>query len=179
MFVQTITKVIKDYRFMLRKIYKGQQLERVKKLHEMGLKDPKLNNDPVALFHVAHAIVNDLQQNHKPKKSGYYAYSGVIDFCGYVVDFLDDFEVNGDVVVHKAQEASQAMLSFVQSIESHSFDSEFFQKAKGYNEVVARCGSNEQQALYKKILRDQALPAPVKDGCIDHFEACIIKELIG
>src|SRR3989344_7257043 len=111
-FSQTMKKSISIYRVMLRKHL--SQVERVNKLQQLNLKNSQLYENDIALYHTGYAIVNDIEKNLDPLAHGYYAYSGVASFAGYLKTFLQNYTIEGTQVIHCSQKASRALVQAIQ-----------------------------------------------------------------
>lgn len=154
-FAETIAKAISDYRQLLRR-YLPQSV-RVTKLSELKLKDPTLYDSDLTLFKVAHAIIADIEENMKVPDQGYYSYSGILMFCDYLKEYLDNYEIDGDQVVHRAQKASKALLQAIQlaMLPENRLNETIVQKFQQCNETIAQYGSKEQRQLHKNNLERQ------------------------
>lgn len=149
-FKDTTVKAISNYRAMLRKYL--PQAERVSKLSELNLKNPRLYENEIALYHTAHAIVADVERNLNSSTKGYYSYSGVGNFARYLKDFLVNYYIDGDRVVHRAQKASRALISAIQLIAANTLDDHAREKLIDCNQLIASLGSDEQKDLHKNTL---------------------------
>src|SRR5262245_21472447 len=96
-FSETMKKTIRIYRQMLRKYL--PQAVRVNKLQQLNLKNSRLYENEIALYHTGHAIVSDIEKNLDKSAYGYYAYSGVGNFCTYLKNFLDNYVIEGNHVI--------------------------------------------------------------------------------
>ena len=104
-FIETVSKAVSDYRQMLRRYL--SQSERVSKLSELNLKNPDYS-DEMGLYHLARAIIHDIEQNLNITTKNYYSYSGVGNFCRYLKEFLSNYIVEDNTVTHRAQKASRS-----------------------------------------------------------------------
>lgn|SRR3990167_4944134 len=152
LFSETMTKVIGDYRFLLRRHL--PQAERMIKLQELKLKREDIYSSDIALFEAGTAIADDLEKNMLEKTSGYYAYSGIAEFCKYLKEFLSHYYVEKDQVVHRAQKASRALLQSIQltALPRERLDETIAKTLANCNTTVAGFGSIEQCELQLQTL---------------------------
>jgi len=172
LFAETIATSISDYRQLLRRYLK--QAERVSKLAELNLKDPNIYNSEIALFHTAWAIVRDIEKNMEIPEQGYYSYSGIQHFCNYLKEFLSNYEIDGNQVVHRAQKASRAIIQVIQltSGPTERLDVSISQRIEACNQVVADYGSEEQYELHRSTLTRQQTRNPAFfQPLLESFEA--------
>lgn len=153
-FSEAMKKTINIYRSMLRKYL--PQAERVNKLHELNLKNPQLYENEIALYHTGYAIISDINKNLNKSRSGYYSYSGVGTFGEHLKKFLEDYEVNGNGVIHRSQKASRALIQAIQllTLPREKLTPDVSSQLAKCNEVIAKYGSEEQQELHKTTLRN-------------------------
>ena len=171
-FAETISKAISDYRYLLRRYL--SQSERMVKLQKLRLKDAHTYQSDLSLYQAAHAIITDIEDNMLKTEGSYYSYSGIGQFCQYLKEYLNDYEVEGNSVVHHARKASRALLQAIQLIATpkdrlnevvakHLFEC---------NHLVANFGSNEQFNLYLQTLeRHQAESPGFYTRIIAHVES--------
>lgn len=147
-FAETIAKAIHEYRTMLRKHL--PQSERMVRLSQLNLKDPAIYDSEVSLFHTAHRIVDDIEQNVKNAEQGYYSYSGIIQFAKYLKQYLNKYELENNQVIHRTQKASRAIVQAIQliTLPSNRLSESIATKLLKCNEMIATFGSNEQFELH-------------------------------
>jgi len=171
-FAETVTKAIADYRYLLRR-HLGQ-VERVTKLQQLHLKDAATYKTDLALYNAAQAIITDIEKNMTQSKPGYYSYSGIDQFAQYLKEYLDDYLVEGDEVVHRARKASRALLKAIQlsALPSARLDEKTAKQFFDCNKTVAEFGSGEQYRLHAEMLeRQQASHPGFYTRIIAHFES--------
>lgn len=153
-FAKTIARAISDYRQLLRKHLK--QDARMAKLRELQLRDPGIFASESALYSTAWRIVRDIEKNMNVNESGYYAYSGVKKFCEYLKKYLNNYEFEGESVIHRTQKASRALLKAIQLISMSKPDSAHTEKMlasiQDCHTVIASLGSPEQHEMYRHNL---------------------------
>lgn len=152
LFSETITLAIKDYRFLLRRYL--TQVERVVKLQELNLKDPAIYQTDLSLYRVAEKIIQDIDKNMSVPNEGYYAYSGIEQFRMYLKEYLDNYYIEGDRVVHRAQKASRALIESIQLIAmpNERLTSQVEKKLFDCNEKIVKFGSFDQCKMQLEAL---------------------------
>jgi len=150
-FVETISKAISDYRQLLRRHL--SQSERMTKLMELNLKQPDYSNQ-VALYRTAQRIIQDIETNLDRGPKSYYTYSGVGNFGRYLKDFISNYIIEGQQVVHRAQKASRALLDSIQliSLPVERLTPDILDAINKNSMAIAHFGSEEQCELYKENL---------------------------
>lgn len=153
-FSETMKKAINIYRSMLRKYL--PQAERINKLHKLNLKNQQLYENEIALYHTGYSIISDINKNLNQSNVGYYSYSGVESFGEYLKDFLENYEIDGNGVVHRSQKASRALIQAIQllTLPKDKLTSEIADQLAHCNEVIVKYGSEEQQELHKTTLQN-------------------------
>lgn len=154
-FVQVMSKTISVYRQMLRKYL--PQTERIKKLNELGLKNPQLYENEKLLYQTGYRIVEDIEQNLDSCTYGYYSYSGLGNFATHLKDFLKNYMiVDGKKIIHRAQKASNAIVEAIQLIAQplDKLNEEIKRKLLILNTIIANYGSVEQHELHKTNLQN-------------------------
>ena len=173
-FSETMVQAIGEYRGLLRRHL--SQVERMMKLQQLGLRDSDLYENEVALYNTGLAIVEDMKANMAMNNPGYYSYSGVQQFCEHLQDYLSNYAVENDQIVHRAQKASRAVLDAVQwmSLPRDSLDDAVLKKFLECNKTVALNGSKEQCDLLLQTLSRQQMSNPgFYTRIIAHLESLI------
>ncbi len=153
-FIDTMQKAIKKYRQLLRKFL--PQAERISKLNKLQLKSAQLYTNDLWLYETGRRIVADIKDNLSPENQGYYSYSGVERFADYLKEFLDDYHIEDEQVVHRAQIASRAMVKAIQliTLPRENLTENIETELAKLNRVVAEYGSEEQKDLHKSALQN-------------------------
>ncbi len=159
-FSETMIKAISDYRFLLRRYL--QQAERMAKLRELKLRDSDIYDNDLALFHVGKAIIEDMKNNMDSGGQGYYAYSGIGEFCKFLGEYLDNYFIENDHVVHRAQKAARAIITAAQlmALSRDRLDEVVAKKLFDCNRTVVNFGSQEQCELQLHTLTRQQASHP-------------------
>src|SRR3990167_5964239 len=107
-FSETMIKAVADYRLLLRRYL--TQSERMAKLRALKLRDLSITDNDLTLYQAGKAIIEDIERNMAVPNQGYYSYSGISQFCQYLTEYLDNYHIENDQVVHRAQKASRALI---------------------------------------------------------------------
>lgn len=175
-FIETVARAIGDYRFLLRRHLK--QPERRQKLAELNLKDPSLFEDAVRLYQVAWGIVRDIE-NSVEQPTGYYAYSGVAEFGRFLREYLEEYEVEGDRLVHNAQRASQAIIKAIQclALPDAQLTASAGATLRQCNTLIVKYGVEEQHDMYESALEKQLiLRRAFFTPIYDHFQSLLVDD---
>ena len=150
-FLETISKAIRDYRKMLRRHL--SQSERMTKLAELNLKHLDYENE-VALYRTAQRIVQDIEINLDVQNKNYYTYSGAGNFGRYLKEFLMNYIIEGAYVIHRAQKASRALIEAIQLImlPIDRLTPSVLETINRNSMTIAHYGSEEQCELYRENL---------------------------
>lgn len=174
-FSETMTKAISNYRLLLRRYL--QQTERMMKLRELNLRDSDIYESDLALYQVGKLIVSDIQNNmNQGANKGYYSYSGVAEFGKYLSDYLDNYHVENNRVIHRAQKASRALMTSVQlmTLPRERLNEAVCNQLFDCNRVIADFGSQEQCDLQlQALIRQQANNPGFYTRIIAHLESLL------
>lgn len=164
-FSDTMREAITVYRRMLRK-YMSQD-RRMLKLRQLNLKNSQLYENEIALYHAGKAIVLDIEKNLDRLGSSYYAYSGVGKFSAYLKNFLKNYEIESNQIIHRSQKASRALVRAIQflNMSGEKLTENVRKQLMRSNIIIAEYGSTEQYTLYKTVLRN-AIHAKENDNII-------------
>lgn len=171
-FSETMIKAIKDYRFLLRRYL--NQADRMTKLRELKLRDRSIYKDDLALYKTGLAIIADIENNMSVLNQSYYSYSGIDQFCAYLKEYLDNYYVENNQVVHCARKASRALLVAIQltGMSREKLDDSAAKQLFDCNKIVITFGSREQQDLQLQTLaRQQANNPGFYTRIIAHLES--------
>ena len=171
-FAETVTKAIADYRYLLRR-HLGQ-VDRMTKLQKLQLKNNEIYKTDLALYKAAMSIVADIEENMLVQNPGYYSYSGIDQFSQFLKEYLNDYLIENDQVVHKARKASRALLQAIQlaSLPVERLDEGVAEKLLACNTVILKFGSTEQHNLQLSMLERQQVENPdFYTRIIAHFES--------
>ncbi|GEM_PF-1869098 len=148
MFVETMSRAISDYRQILKKYLTPAQ--RSAKIAELRLKDPTIFDDEPALYNTVQEILRDIEKNIQIPNEGYYSYYGIIRFAKFLREYIENFTVDGDVVIHKAQKASNVLIKIIQllSLPDEQLSEKIAQQVIESHPLIIELGSKEQLAIY-------------------------------
>ena len=173
-FSETMIKAIADYRFLLRRYL--SQVERMTKLQKLKLRDSDTYESDLALYEAAKGIVTDIENNMETANQGYYSYSGIQEYCKFLSEYLENYHVENNQVVHRAQKASRALMTAIQltSLPRERLNDSVTKQLFDCNKTVAGFGSHEQCELQLQTLaRQQAENPAFYTDIIAHLELLI------
>lgn len=176
-FSETMVQVIGEYRALLRRHL--DQVARMVKLQQLGLRDASLYENDIALYNTGLAIVQDIRTNMAMENPGYYSYSGVQLFCDHLKEYLSNYHVENGQIVHRAQKASRAVLSAVQwmGLPRERLDEGVLKKLFECSKTVVTFGSPEQcELLLQTLSRQQAANPGFYTRVIAHLESLIASQ---
>lgn len=174
LFSETMAKAISDYRLLLRRYL--NQVDRMTKLQKLKLRDSEIFKSDVALYQVGNAIIADIEENMSIPDQGYYSYSGIKQFSEYLKEYLSNYHVENNQVVHRAQKASRALLDSIQlaGLPREKLGEEITTQLFECNKIVVTNGSEEQCELQMQILaRQQAQNPGFYTRIIAHLESLL------
>jgi hypothetical protein len=151
MFVETMSRAISDYRQILKKYLTSEQ--RASKIAELRLKDHTIYDDEPTLFQVVHDILKDIEKNIKVPNEGYYSYYGIVRFAKFLREYIDNYTLEGNIVIHKAQKASNLMLRIIQLLSSEDFNDNISQQVIAAHPLLIELSTKEQLIIYRNALK--------------------------
>ncbi len=151
-FIETMSRAISDYRQILKKYLTPQQ--RNAKIAQLRLKDPSIFFSESVLFRVAKEILADIEKNIRIPNEGYYSYYGIVRFAKYLGEYLNNFIVEDDQVIHKAQKASGLLVKTIQllSVPGEQLTEQVVQQVVAYHPLILELASQDQISLYTSTL---------------------------
>lgn len=174
-FAETMTKAITDYRFLLRRYL--TQSERMAKLRKLKLRDSDTYESDLALYEAGRAVIADIEENMAVPNQGYYFYSGISQFCDYMKEYLDNYHIENDQVVHRAQKASRALITAIQltTLPRERLNDSIAEQLLDCNLTVVGFGSQEQCELQLQTLARQQVNNPgFYTRIIAHLESLML-----
>ena len=173
LFIETVRKAVFSYRQLLQRHLDREQ--RRAKLEALGLRGEVNFDSDVVLLGLANAIVDDIEANMgSTKEGGCYAYSGVETFKDYLKQFISDYEVEGDSVVHRGQRASRSLLEAIQllGLPSTQLTPVILKKLRSCNKVLADYADERQTEQYRSaLINDRQEGIHFYDSLLREFEA--------
>ncbi|MBS0349613.1 MAG: hypothetical protein JSR33_00260 [Proteobacteria bacterium] len=151
MFVETMSRAISDYRLILKKYLSPEQ--RVSKIAELRLKDPTIYDDESTLFQVVQNILSDIEKNIRVPNEGYYSYYGIVRFAKFLREYIDNYTLEGNVVIHKAQKASNLLLKIIQLLSTEDFTDNISQQVITLHPLLFELSTKDQVLIYKNTLK--------------------------
>jgi hypothetical protein len=152
MFVETMSRAISDYRQILKKYLTPAQ--RAGKIAELRLKDPTIFNDEPTLYQVVQNILRDIENNIRVPNEGYYSYYGIARFAKFLREYVDNYSIEGDIVIHKAQRAANLLIKAIQllSLPGEQLTENVAQEVLNAHPLIIELSSKEQLAIYNSTL---------------------------
>ncbi|WP_053097947.1 hypothetical protein [Candidatus Coxiella mudrowiae] len=88
--------------------------------------------------------------------ASYYSYSEVGHFLQHLREFLENYEIENNHVIHRSQKASRALVQAIQllTLPHNQLTEEIKEKLAHCNKVIATFGSEEQRKLQKITLQN-------------------------
>ncbi len=151
-FVETLSRAISDYRQILKKYLTPEQ--RASKMAELRLKDPTIFNDEPTLYRVVHDILRDIEKNIQIPNEGYYSYYGIVRFAKFLREYMENYSLEGEEVIHKAQKASNLLIKSIQllSLPGEQLTEIVAQQVIDNHALIIELSSKEQLAIYNNTL---------------------------
>lgn len=174
-FSETMIKAVGDYRLLLRRYL--TQSERMAKLRVLKLRDLSITDNELTLYQAGKAIIEDIENNMAVPNQGYYSYSGISQFCQYLKEYLDNYHIENDQVVHRAQKASRALITVIQltTLPRERLNDSIAKQLLDCNLMVVGFGSPEQCELQlQTLVRQQAQNPGFYTRIIAHLESLIL-----
>ena len=176
-FAQTVAQSIADYRLYLRKSKEVDQASRVAKLTKLNLKDVTVYSDDAVLYRTAVPILNDIRETIDIPEQGYYSYSGIAKFYQFLNDYLSDYELHDDKVIHRAQRASRAILEAIQVVNgkpAHLLTDAIKEQVYACQAIIVGYANEEQLEIYRENLVRLKPNAPLfYTDLIRHFDVSL------
>ncbi len=142
MFVETMSRAISDYRQILKKYLTPAQ--RASKIAELRLKDHTIFDDEPTLYQVVHDILRDIEKNIRVPNEGYYSYYGIVRFAKFLREYIDNYTLEGKVVIHKAQRASNLLIKVIQLLSGEELTDGVSQEVISAHPLLIELSSKEQ-----------------------------------
>ena len=171
-FSETMIRAISDYRTLLRRHL--SQVDRMLKLKKLNLKNDDLYRNDMRLYQAGLLIIEDMEANSSGPLRSYYSYSGVTQFCEYLKEYLSNYYVEKNQVIHRAQKASRAQLSAIQlmSLPAERLNNTISQQLFDCNQMIVTYGSQEQCELHLQTLERSQVDNPgFYTSLIAHLES--------
>ena len=152
MFVETMSRAISDYRQILKKYLAPGQ--RASKIAELRLKDPTIFDDEPVLYQVVQDILRDIEKNIHVPNEGYYSYYGIARFAKFLREYVDNYTIEGETVIHKAQKASNLLIKIIQllSLPGEQLTESIAREVIAAHPLIIELSSKEQLSIYNNTL---------------------------
>ncbi len=152
-FSDIILQAIFNYRQLLKRQLPVN--ERRVKLRALGLGGAIDPANETLLYELGSAILTDLKVNVQTSSSTYYSYSGIQKFTEHLTQILDEHDIQEGQVIHKARQASRALLHAIQALMNfEQKPNDHLRKTlSGHAQVIASHGSEEQHHRFRTAVR--------------------------
>lgn len=123
-------------------------------LKRMDVARPRKNDSDHELMQTLIKIRSWLEEKIQSHPKGYYSYSGIEQYRVYLDEFLQQYQMVANRVVHKAQKASSAMLNIIQitGMPRSSLSESTAQRLLHYCRELVLFGSREQKLQVHALL---------------------------
>ena len=152
LFVETMSRAISDYRQILKNYLTPK--ERAAKIAQLRLRDITIYDDEPALYQVVQDILADIEANIQLPNEGYYSYYGIVRFSKFLREYIDNYLVEGDQVIHKAKKASNLLIEVIQllSVSGQQLTPSVARHVIESHPLIVQFATNEQLAIYENAL---------------------------
>lgn len=152
LFVETISRAISDYRQILKKYL--TPADRSAKIALLRLKDPTIFDNEPELYQVVQNILHDIEQNISVPNEGYYSYYGIVRFSKFLREYIDNYIIDGNKVIHKTQKAANLLIKSIQlmNLPSDQLNEGIAEQVISSHPLIISYSSKEQLAIYNSTL---------------------------
>lgn len=153
-FSEIALKIISDYKLLLRKIYPIG--EATMKIRDLGLKRNQLDkHDSVFIYNVVKRIIEHLSEYVTEKKKSHAYFFGAEELLQYTSDFMSDYQVFNDKLIHTSREASRAVIDVIQivSLPEGKLTKDIFERLSKCVSFVSKYGKMEHITLLNEAMK--------------------------
>jgi hypothetical protein len=145
-------KALGDYRKLVARYIEKEEASVL--LKKMDVARPRKSDADIELMHTLIKIRTWLEEKIQSNPRGYYSYSGIEQYRIYLDEFLKQYHILSNRVVHKAQKASSAMLSIIQitGTPKASLSDTTADRLKNFCHDLILFGSREQKLQVQALL---------------------------
>lgn len=155
-FSEHILKSLNDYKRLLRRYLSNS--DRDKAIINLGIKRKSLKFDSdVILYNKAHRVLSDIEYWSAKMNRMATEYSGIDEFYQYLKNYLSQYRVENNAVVHINQRVSCALVEAIQiiSLPDSKLSESRVLKLDDCIKTVATFGTKDQRVMLAKALRNQ------------------------
>ncbi len=155
-FSEHILKSLNDYKRLLRRYLSNN--ERDKAIINLGIKRKSLKFDnDVILFNKAHRVLSDIEYWSAQLNRTATEYSGIDEFYQYLKNYLTQYRIENNAIVHVNQKVSCALVQAIQiiSLPKSEISDSNVSKLDDCILTVAKFGTKDQRVMLAKALRNQ------------------------
>jgi hypothetical protein len=145
-------KALGDYRKLVTRYIEKDEASAL--LKRMDVARPRKSDADIELMSTLIKIRTWLEEKIQSYPKGYYSYSGIEQYRIYLDEFLKQYHILSNRVVHKAQKASSAMLSIIQitGTPKASLSDKTADRLKNFCHDLILFGSREQKLQVHALL---------------------------
>jgi hypothetical protein len=155
-FSEYILKLLNEYKRVLKRYVSPSQRE--KTIIELGLKRKMLKFDSdVILYNKANRVLHDIENWTKNSINTATEYSGIDEFYQHIKNYLSEYRIEGNQIIHTSQKVSRALVQAIQLISlSHmKLSNQTTQKLEECVQTINHFGSKDQRILFAKAIIQQ------------------------
>jgi hypothetical protein len=145
-------KALGDYRKLVSRYVEKNEASVL--LKKMDVARPRKSDSDMELMLTLIKIRTWLEEKIQSHPKGYYSYSGIEQYRLFLDEFLNQYQILSNRVVHKAQKASSAMLNIIQitGAPKASLGDETANRLINFCQELILFGSREQKLQVHALL---------------------------
>lgn len=156
-FSDYILKLLNDYKRILKRYMSAEERENT--IIELGLKRKSLKSDnDVILYNKAHRTLKNIEYWTSRSSHNATEHSGIDEFYQHLKNYLNDFRIENNQVVHMSQKVSCAIVQVIQLLAlpaTKLCENSNSNKLNSCIQTVAKFGTKEQRTLLANALQTQ------------------------
>jgi hypothetical protein len=165
-FAMTTLKALNDYKAVLRKnLSHNASNERIK---ELRLKRKQLQAaSDIALYHTTINVIADIKKTLQHKTNPVW-HCGLAEFLQYLEDFLCEYRLENNHVIHAKQNVSKLIVEAIQliSLPTEKFKTKQHKSLDEIANIVSKYGTSEQQKMLHGLLKRKIEQQPKENSTI-------------
>jgi len=182
-FSEHVLKLLNDYKRLLRRYVTNT--EREKTIINLGIKRKSLKFDnDVILYNKAHRVLQDIDYWREKLNRTATEYSGIDEFYEHLKNYLSQYRVEGNAIIHMTQKVSCALVQAIQiiSLPASKLSDSSVLKLDDCIQTISKFGNKDQRIMLANALNKQraqslnthlftpALDSFVKNHCDPFFK---------
>ncbi len=154
-FSKYILKLLNDYKRLLRRYVSTTEREKI--IINLGIKRKSLKFDnDVILYNKAYRVIQDIEYWTEKTQRTAAEHSGVDEFYQHLKNYLSQYRVENNLIVHVTQKISCALVQAIQLASSKHLTEEDLSKLENCIQSVKKYGSADQQSVLLKALKQHS-----------------------